>query len=112
MNPSPKETGILLDKATRFGERFGFPSLIAILLVSGLLYGGYFVMRYEVFYNRTMVEAMQSDMSMMMEQHDTILSQSEASLELQGKQLRITCAACWNTASDQEEIRRCSCDPK
>lgn len=103
--------GILLDKATRFGERFGFPALVAILLIAGLLYGAYFILRYEVFYTRSQVEAMSGQINTMSSQHSTILSKQEASLEMQAKELRITCAACWNNAGNQTEIKRCGCNP-
>lgn len=103
--------GILIDKATRFGERFGFPALVAILLISAMIYGAYFVLRYEVFYTRNQVEAMSGQINMMSSQHSTILSKQEAALEMQAKEVKIQCATCWNGAVNQSEIKRCGCNP-
>lgn len=112
MTKDSSTTGALIDKATRFGERFGFPSLIAIILVGALSYVVYFVVQYEVLYTRGKVEAMDKNIGQMMQQHDTLLMKSEAALEIQVKQLRIGCATCWNAADDQTEIKRCSCNPE
>lgn len=101
----------IIDKATRFGERFGFPALVAIILVGAIVYALYFILRYEVFYTRGQVEAMSVDIDKMSTQHDTLLMKSEVSLELQSKQARIQCATCWNGADNQSEIKRCACNP-
>lgn len=90
-------------------ERSGFPSLIAAVLVGGLMYALYFVMKYEVFYTRSVVDAMDDKVDTMHIQHTTILSKQEASLELQLKQLNVQCAQCLNDADSTEEVRRCNC---
>lgn len=95
--------------AAKIYERSGFPSLIAAILIAGLMYGVYFVMRYEVFYTRGLVEAMGGDIDTMHDQHDNILSKQEASLELQIRQLNVQCAQCLNDAGNTEEVRRCNC---
>lgn len=113
MNPNdslPSADGAI-NQATRFGERFGFPALITALLILGLMYGAYFVAKYEIFYNREQVEAMAEKMNTMFYQHQDILSRQESSLELQSKQIAINCAQCWNDADSQNEIRRCACTP-
>lgn len=104
-------TNGLLDRATKFGERFGFPSLITVILLCSLLYAGYFVMKYEVLYTREKVEAMSESVSTMHDQHNLILTGQEAALEMQSKQLKIQCGMCWNAANGQEEIKRCNCTP-
>ena len=96
----------------KFGERFGFPALVAIILIIGLMYGLYFLLRYEVFYNRDVVSAMSETVEHLGKDHDTLLMKSEAALELQSKQIVIQCATCWNIATTQEEIKRCGCNPK
>jgi hypothetical protein len=111
MTHAPNVNGILIDKATRFGERFGFPALVAVMLIAALIYGGYFVLRYEVFYTRGKVEAMSGQMDTMSMQHSTILSKQEAALEMQSKEVKIQCATCWNGAGNQAEIKRCGCNP-
>jgi len=111
MTPSTKDTGILIDKVTGFGERFGFPALVSIILIASLMYGLYFVLRYEVFYTRSEVMAMSSVMTVMKEQHDVLKMKAEASLELQAKQAALQCATCWNMADNQTEIKRCACNP-
>lgn len=111
-------SGNMIDRATRFGERFGFPALITIILVAGLMYGVYFVVKYEIFYNREKVEAMAGNLGvingkvdMVSSQHSTMIMKQEASLELQSKQVSISCAQCWNSAANQTEIKRCACTP-
>lgn len=111
MNPSTKDTGILIDKVTGFGERFGFPALVSIILIGSLMYGLYFVLRYEVFYTRDEVMAMNGTMTEMKAQHEILKMKAEASLELQAKQAALQCATCWNTADNQTEIKRCACNP-
>lgn len=106
MTPIDKQT---IGLAARIYERSGFPSLIAAVLIGGLMYGLYFVIRYEVFYTRGVVEAMDEKVDTMHMQHATILSKQEASLELQLKQLNVQCAQCLNDASSTEEVRRCNC---
>jgi hypothetical protein len=107
----PENDGVIIDKATRFGERFGFPALIAMMLTCGAMYGAYFIVRYEVFYNRGQVEAMALQVSDMITQHSTILAKQEASIDLLVKQVNISCAQCWNVADNQTEIKRCACTP-
>lgn len=106
MNPIDKQT---IGLAARIYERSGFPSLIAAILIAGLMYGVYFVLRYEVFYTRGLVEAMSVSIETMHGQHDNMLSKQEASLELQIKQLNVQCAQCLNDAGNTEEVRRCNC---
>lgn len=102
----------ITDKAFRFADKFGVPALIAVILVVALTYGLYFVLRYEVFYNRDKVEAMSDQMDSMSLQHSSMLSKQEAALELQFKGVRIQCATCWNSAANQSEIKRCGCNPE
>lgn len=110
-NDTPTSPDGAINQATRFGERFGFPALITALLIVGLMYGAYFIVRYEVFYNREKVEAMNTKVDMVVSQHVTMVAKQEAALELQSKQVAISCAQCWNAAENQTEIKRCACTP-
>lgn len=102
MNPSLADTGNLIEKAEHFGERFGFPAIISILVVGSLMFALYTILDFEIKDSKVKINAMGSDMSKMMDQHAILIRTTDTSLKIQ-------CATCWNTADNQSEIKRCSC---
>lgn len=99
----------MFGKATRFGERFGFPALVSFVLIISLMYGLYYVLRYEVAYTQEKVSAMNDDMDMMQIQHANLLKGQDTSLEFQKESISILCALCQNQAADLAELRKCNC---
>lgn len=114
----PGLDGKIIDRATKFGERFGYPALLTTVIVIFLGYGAYYVLRYEVAWSRAKVEALESQVNAtnfkidgMSSEHSLMRASQEAELELQSQQVCIQCAACINDANTLGEIKRCNCVP-
>lgn len=102
MNPSIADTGNIIEKAEHFGERFGFPAIVTIIIVIGVMFGLSRLLTFYINDNKTKLDSISVNMEKMNAQHQSILTAMD-------KSSMIMCATCWNTANSQEEIKRCSC---
>ena len=104
MTPAPAPSGISLESLFQLISTKGLALVIAVLTIISIVSFGPKVY--------AKIEKIVTNTDTIMEQHKTMRESLEQWMNIGEEGNRISCATCWNAATDSEGVKRCACNPK